>query len=429
MEDFVQLHIHSGLGSPLDGVSSTADYIKQAKRLGHKSLATTDHGKLNNFFEHQEECLKAGIKPIFGVEAYVSFQLENFEEKAGKLKRVRNKNMHIIILVKDYVGYKNLLKLNYISFNDKEHYYYRNHITIDEIIKHKEGLIIGSGCGNSPFNMLFREGKEDEADALYEKFVDAFGDDFYTELQMNELYGDEERNYDQKEINAFELRMAKKYNRRIVLAGDVHYDLPGKDLIQTISIAVRNGDTIDDLKFEIESKNLYYHSIQNYLEFNKQWDYGYTEEEILEWCANTVIIGDKLNFVMPARNRMLLPTLTDDDDLTLVKKSRAGLQKIFNVDTYSKVPDVYKERLSSELKVILKKGMSSYLLIFEDIFQFVERNDIMAGVGRGSGAGSLILYCLNITKIDPIRYNLIFERFLSEQRSPDVVYDYFGEKY
>src|SRR6056297_3013979 len=178
---FVQLHLHTHIGSQLDGIGDPSQYAKLAKEKGHPALAVTDHGRMNAFFKHQEACLEEGIKPIFGVEAYVEFELERFEEKNGKKKRIRNENMHLILLAKNEIGYKNLLKLNYLSNSDEKHFYYRNNILIKEIIENKEGLIIGSGCGNSPFNKLFRAGEEEKAEKLYKLFVDEFGDDFYTE--------------------------------------------------------------------------------------------------------------------------------------------------------------------------------------------------------------------------------------------------------
>jgi len=245
---------------------------------------------------------------------------------------------------------------------------------------------------------------------------------------MSELYDkDEGDDYDQKKINDFEIRMAKKYNRMIVLAGDVHYHLPGKDQIQTLAIAIRNRDTIDNITFEIESKNLYYHDIEDYKKFNKQWDYGYTNEQIEEWCSNTLKVAEKCNYLIPERNRMILPSVTEDDDSTIIQKARDGLAKRFGVDDYEDCPKEYKDRLSTELSVIIRKGMANYILILEDIFRFADSESIVRGPARGSGGGSLLLYALDITTLDPIKYGLIFERFLSAERSPDVVFDYFGE--
>ncbi|MFW6225633.1 MAG: hypothetical protein ACOC3V_01575, partial [bacterium] len=225
----------------------------------------------------------------------------------------------------------------------------------------------------------------------------------------------------------FNLEMAKKYNRTIVLTGDVHYDLTGKDQIQTLAIAIRNRDKIDNLKFQLESKNLYYHDIDDYKKFNEEWEYGYTNEQIEEWCANTVKIADRINYLIPERKNLILPILTDDDDAQLIIKSKKGLQKRFNVKNYEDIPENYRERLKTELEVILRKGFSSYILILEDIFSFIKEKEILRGPSRGSGGGSLVLYSLDITTLDPIKYGLIFERFLSANRTPDVIYDWFGE--
>ena len=418
---FTQLHIHTNF-SLLDGISSSMDYAKLAKEKGHPALAITDHGKMSGFLKHQEACIHYGIKPIFGVEAYVEFDLVRTDEKTGK--RTRNKNMHLIILAKNEVGYKNLLKLNYISMAEEDHYYYRNHILIDEVFENKEGLIIGSGCANSPFNTLFREGKEKEAEELYARFVKEFGDDFYTELHISELYG-EDYDLDQKKINDFELRMARKFNRLVVLAGDVHYNEKGKDKIQTIGIAIRNKDKIDNLTFEIESKNLYYHDVNDYKKFNKDWEYGYTDEQIEEWCSNTLRIADKCSYLIPERTRMCIPKITEDDDESLIVKSKEGLARLFNKEKFEDCPEEYKERLHKELRIIIRKGFSSYMLLLDDVFQMIHSEGHLCGVGRGSACGSLILYVLKITTLDPIKYGLLFERFLSESRAVDATYDFF----
>ena len=422
MSNFVQLHLHTQLGSQLDGIGDSSEYAKLAKEKGHKALSITDHGKLNGFFRHYEECVKNGIKPIFGVEAYVEFILERYDDKE---KRIRNKNMHLILLAKNEIGYKNLLKLNYLSMSDTKHFYYRNHISLKELFLHKEGIIVGSGCGASPFNTLFREGKEDKAEKLYKLFVDQFKDDFYTELQMSEIFGDEEDNFDQKKINDFELRMAKKFNRTVVLSGDVHYSEKGKDLAQTIAIAVRNKQTLNSLKFEIKSKSLYYHDVSDYKNFNSQWNYGYTDSQIEEWCGNTILISDKINYIPQKRKKALLPSVSSNDNILLRKKTLEGFERLFK-KKYDDCPQNYKERLQIELDAIILKGMATYILILEDIFRFVDREEIMRGPGRGSAAGSLVLYCLDITTIDPIKHGLYFERFLSKERSPDVICDYFN---
>lgn len=424
---FVQFHIHGMIGSPLDGISTSEEYAKRAKELGHPALALTDHGKMSGFYEHQVACLKNGIKPIFGVEAYIETKLLRVNEEG---KRERNKNMHVVILAKNNIGYKNLLKLNYISNADTDHFYYRNHITVEELFENKEGLIVGSGCMNSPFSRAFREGNKEVSEKLFKAFCENFGDDFYVEIQMNELVNPDQINgfsEGQKSINEWMISLAKKYNKKILITGDVHYAKKGQDQLQTLGIAMKNGEKIGSMTWEIESKNLYYHDIQDYIDFNKQWGYGYTEEEIKEWCSNTLYIAEKCNYLIPERNRMILPELSDDDDQMIINLTKNNLCQKFNVSSFSEVPQNYQDRLNMELDVIIRKGMSSYILILEDIFSFCNQEKIIRGPARGSGGGSLILYALGITKLDPIKYDLLFERFLSQSRAPDMVYDFFGE--
>lgn len=424
---YVQFHIHGMIGSPLDGISVSEEYAKKASELGHPALALTDHGRMSGFYEHQKACLKYKIKPIFGVEAYIETKLNRIGENE---KRIRNKNMHIVILCKNDVGYKNLLKLNYISNSDTDHFYYRNHILVEELFEHKEGLIVGSGCMNSPFSRAFREGNEEVSERLFKAFHDQFGDDFYVEIQMNELIKPDQIEglpEGQKSINKWLISLAKKYNKRIVITGDVHYAEKGQDQLQTLGIAMKSGEKIGAMTWEIESKNLYYHDVEDYIKFNEQWEYGYTEEEIREWCNNTLAIAERCNYLIPERNRMILPEVSDDDDEMITTLTKNNLCKKFEVESFDKIPQNYQDRLEMELKVIIRKGMSSYILILEDIFNFAKKEKILRGPARGSGGGSLILYALGITTLDPIKFDLLFERFLSQSRAPDMIYDYFGE--
>ena len=425
---FSQLHIHTHLGSQLDGVGSPDQYAKLAKEMGHPALAITDHGKMNGHYEHFEACKKHGIKPIFGVEAYVVFKLIKEEEKNGKMKRVRNENMHMNLYAKNEVGYKNLLKLNYISNADEEHFYYRNNLLIKEVLKYNEGVIVGTACMGSPFARLYRVGKKDQSEKLFKIFLDTFGDDFFVEVQLNEITNSiDELKEGQKSVNKWMISLAEKYNVPIVMTGDVHYAEKGLDRIQTMAIAISRGVTLDELDWDIEGKHLYYHGVDDYLEFNEKWDYGYSEEQIRQWCENSQIIVDKCEFEYKERNRILLPQFSEDDDSLLIEESKIGLQSKLGVDNWESVPTEYKQRLAKELEILLRKGFASYIMILWDVFNFAKEENIIRGPARGSGGGSLVLYALDISTLDPIRYELIFERFLSDQRTVDVVYDYFGE--
>jgi len=424
--NFTQLHIHANAGSRLDAVASSEDYAKKAKELGHTHLALTDHGKLSGFYDHQKACDKFDLIPVFGVEMYINDKLMILDEKG---KRQRIPNNHIILLAENQIGYKNLLKLNYISMNDTDHFYYRNHITFEELFAHSEGLIVGTACMASPFSRLFREGKEEEAEVLYNKFIEKFGkNNFYTELQLNEIISEEKVQgaiEGQKTINSFMESLADKYGITKVLTGDVHYLNDGDDWLQTVSLGIQDGSTYDNIKFELEGKHLFYHTIDDYKIFNKKWNYGYSDEYIEDLCNNAYEISKRCNVRIPERTKMILPTVTENDSKNLIKLAREGLIKKLNKKTLEEVDKEYRDRLEKELEVLLRKGMASYVLILEDIFRATKKEGLMAGAGRGSGAGSLVLYALGITTIDPLRFGLLFERFLSDSRSPDYVFQYF----
>jgi DNA polymerase III subunit alpha len=400
------------------------EYAQKAKSMGHKALAVTDHGKLTAFYEHQLACEKYGIKPIFGVEAYITEKLEVYNEKE---KRLRTPNNHIILLAKNETGYKNLLYLNYLSHKDTEHFYYFNRISIDELFEYKDGLIVTTACMKSPFGEKILNDDLEGAELLFKRFKDEFGDDFYTEIQLNEFSKENEENNAQWKINTHLLEFSEKYDVKKIIGGDVHYLNKGDDKLQSISIAIRNKEALNDMSFEIESKNLYYHDVEDFVKFNKEFGYNYKNSDIIEWCHNTVEIADKCNYLMPKRKRMYLPKLTEDDDYLLIEKAKEGLVKKLKVDSYKEVPEEYKKRLNKEAELVIRKGFSSYMMILWDLFRHLKRVGVFRSSARGSAGGSLLAYSLDITTLDPIKYGLIFERFLSNERTVDYVYNYFGE--
>ena len=422
---FVQLHIHSHVGSSLDGIGSSEQYAQKAKSLGHPALAITEHGKMSSVYDHYTACKKHGIKPIFGVEAYVTDELVTLDVKQ---KRVRTKAYHINLYAKNKIGYSNLLKLNYLSMSNDDHFYYYNRVLLEEIFQHKEGLMITSGCANSPINVRIRENRVEEAKEIFDKIYEEFGSDFYGEIQLNEFSKANSEDGMQEVINSYILKWSKEKGMNVIVAGDVHYLNPGEGNIQTLSIAIRNKQTINNMNFQIESKNLYYHDIEDYIKFNKEFDYNYSEAEIISWCENTVKFADKIEEnIISERNRMFLPKMTSDDDREIVKRATKKLAQKFGVSSFKNVPEEYSKRLKYELEVIIRKGFSSYMLVLEDVFDYVKENEMYFGPARGSAGGSLVAYALGITTIDPIKFGLLFERFLSEQRTPDYVYNYFGE--
>ena len=417
---FCQLHIHNQIGSALDGVGSVEDYAKKAKECNHPALACTDHGTLSAIYANQVNCLKNGIKPIIGIEAYINNQLVTMEGK----KRKRTSNCHLTLLAKNKIGYKNLCNINYLSNKDTEHFYYLPRITEEELFEHKEGIIVGSGCLANPISKLLREGKFVDAEEKFERFVSEFGEDYFVEIHLNELVKEvDQLPNGQRDINDFFIHQANKKGVPITVVGDVHFLDKGDDKIQTIAFAIRDKVALKNLKWEIEAKNLYYHDVNDYYKFCDDFGYDY-KSNIESWCNNTLYVAEKCNYILPKRNTINTPSMTQNDDVTLIRKSFKGLSKRFGVDNVEDCPDNYKIRLEDELKVLIKKGFSSYLLVVTDISEFSEKERIWGRFGRGSVAGSLVAYALNIHNIDPLKHGLMFERFLSVQRTPDVVLDY-----
>ena len=424
MEKFVQLHIHNSMGSLLDGVASPEDYAKRASEYGHEALAVTDHGRLIALYNHQQSCLKYGIKPIFGMEAYLTDELVHEED--GKRKRTHAN--HLILLVKNETGYKNLLKLNYISNKDTDHFYYVPRITEDELFENGEGLIVNSACIASKFSMLIRENKIDDCEKLIVKYLEKFKEDFYIEIQLNELTKKiDEAEFGQKTVNEVMMSFADKYGIPIILTSDTHYLNKEDNEIQNLSIAMRSKETRNTSSFHLEAQNLYYHKIEDFLRFNKEFGYNYSEEKILQYCSNAYDVSKKCDFLIPERKKMLLPYVygsQENDDSELIKKAREGLKNRLG----GKITKEYKDRLNYELEILLRKGFSSYILILEDLFRYVNSKETLYhGIARGSGGGSLVLYSLGITELNPLKYGLLFERFLSAERAPDFVINYFCE--
>lgn len=424
MEKFCHLHLHSFF-SKLDGIPSPEEYVAKAKEKQHPYLSITDHGHANSFFRLQTSCHESGIKPIFGIEMYINDYLVTTSEKE---KRIRTRDRHLILLAKNKIGYENLLYLNYLSMKDADHFYYSPRITTQELFNNKEGLIVGSACINSPFGGLLMNGEVLETFNLVKKFQEELGEDFYIEVQLNELnYAFEKLKNGQKTYNDTMISIANKLGIPIVITGDVHYLEKGQDNLQTLSIIIRNKETIESNTFELESKNLYYHSIADYIGFDKDFGYNYGEERVTSYCNNAVDIASRINFEMPIRKKMHLPKITEDDNKVLILKSKEGLIRKLKKESYTEVPQEYRKRLEYELEVLIRKGFAGYFLIFEDIYEFIKREGILRGVSRGSGGGCLTLYALDVTTIDPIKYGLIFSRFLSTERTSDIVINYFKE--
>lgn len=415
MEKFVQCHLHTNY-STYDALNTPAQMIEQAKKHGHSACAITDHGVLGGTYAFQKAALAAGIKPLLGMEGYSAFNLVDMDT-TGK-KRIKTKNNHIILLAKNEAGWKSLLRLNYISNADEEHFYYKPRFTFEELFKYKEGLVVSTACIASPFANLLKENKFEEAEKLFDKFCLEFKDNLFAEVQLNEIEF-------QKDYNNWLISQANKKGIPIIITGDCHYMEPDGAAAQELMFQARKEDE-NEVGQTFACRSLYYHGIEDYHNFNKDWNYGYSDGQIDEWCSNTLLVADKINFLIPERTKMLLPRQAFDEDDTLTEKAVKGLCDYFGVKELKDCPKEYVDRLLFELKLLIKKGVARYFLVLQDVLSWCDENNISHGPGRGSACGSLVAMCLGITSkaIEPISNRLLFSRFISEDRLTDCYIDY-----
>ncbi|MCS7245219.1 MAG: DNA polymerase III subunit alpha [candidate division WOR-3 bacterium] len=394
--DFVHLHVHSEY-SLLDGVASIKDLVTTCKEYGMSAIALTDHGNLFGIIDFYEKALEVGIKPILGMEAYVS------PVPIDKKPDSKSSYYHITLIAKNDQGLKNLYKLSTISY--LEGFYSKPRIDKNLLEKYSDGIIVLSGCLKGEIPQYILKNDYDSARKAVEWFRDVFKDDFYLELQD---VGIKENIQVNKEL----LELAKKYEIKVVATNDVHYIKKEDSKIQEILLAIHTKSKLSDPKrFKIETNEIYLKRPEEMYELFK----GY-EKALL----NTLEISEKCNYSIKLDpNNLKLPKV--NKNLNLQELAYEGLEK-----KLGKVDDKYKQRLEMELEVIKKLGFEGYFLIVYDIVHYARSENIPVGPGRGSAAGSLVLYALDITQIDPIKYNLLFERFLNPERvsPPDIDLDF-----
>lgn len=309
----------------------------------------------------------------------------------------------------------------------ENHFYYNNHSTFSEIFQYKKDVICGTACMMSPFSNALKEGNPEKSEKLFNLFLDNFRDDFYVEVQLNELVHEGEGlERGQKTVNDFLISLADKHGVPVVITGDVHY-LDKEDYrLQDISLAMRERRTVNDPGFTLEARTLFYHDVCDYKFLNERFGYGYTDAQIEQWCDNAGEIASRCHGEIPERTTMIFPTVTTDDEYEMERLAKENLARKFGVDEWQKAPQEYVERVEYELDLLKRKGFGSYCMVLQDIFRFCDEEEIPVGFGRGSGAGSLVLYLLGITRLDPLRYKLLFERFINSERCVDCVVDYFN---
>ena len=403
MSKFVHLHLHSHY-SLLDGLGKIPNLVSRAKELGMEALALTDHGVMYGVIEFYKECQKQGLQPIIGAETYLARR--RMEDKEPKID---TKPYHLILLVKNETGYHNLLKL--ITQAHLFGHYYKPRIDKVTLRKYAEGLIALTACVFGEIPQLVLSKKLSQAKEKIAEYQEIFGkDNFFLELQ------DHPELSEQNIVNQGLIALAEETGAPLVATGDIHYVHPQDREAHEVLLAVQTGKDFDDeSRLSLKETNL---SMRPSEEMAKAF------KDTPEALENTYKIAEKcrleLKFDSPILPEFPLPS-GETNKSYLRKKVQEGLKKRFAEAT----PEI-KKRLEYELQTIEKTRFEDYFLIVADYVNFAKENGILVGPGRGSAAGSLVSYCLNITDLNPLEYDLLFERFLNPERiaPPDIDLDF-----
>ncbi|MCS7463615.1 DNA polymerase III subunit alpha, partial [Paenibacillus doosanensis] len=410
MSDFVHLHVHSEY-SLLDGAARIDDLVGQAAGLGMQALALTDHGVMYGAIPFYKACKKHGIKPIIGCEVYYT---------AGSIRdkgtRQEQPIYHLILLAKNETGYRNLMQL--CSIGHLQGYHYKPRIDPQLLARHSEGLICTSSCLGSEVSQHLLHGRYDEAKQAAARYRDIFGEDFFLELQDHGLM-------EQKKVMQSMLRLSEDTGVPLIVTNDVHYVREPDAQVQDILLCIGTGKTVDD------PERLKFPSTQLYLKSADEMKRLFAH--VPQAIENTRIVAKRCNLELEF-GRSILPQFEPiPEERTageyLAELCRQGLESRYGHLAEWQDPahrEKVEERLVYELSVIERMGYSDYFLIVWDFIRFAHEKGIVTGPGRGSSAGSLVAYVLRITNVDPIRYRLLFERFLNPERisMPDIDIDF-----
>jgi DNA polymerase-3 subunit alpha len=436
---FVHLHLHTQY-SLLDGALRLGDLFTKAKEIGLPAIACTDHGNMFGAIDFYSRAKEAGIKPILGSEVYFT-PGSRFDRRPPKKTKVldsqdenesRHQIHHLILLIKNKKGYENLCQL--LSKAYLEGFYYKPRIDLDLLKEYSEGLIATTACLKGEVAYNFFTDQDERAAQAITRLHEIFGDDFYLEIQENGLP-------EQKIVNEKIISYAKEHNINLVATNDCHYLNREDGAAQEVLMCIQTGKSVsDENRMKLTTNEFYLKSAE---EMRQAFSY------IPEACDNTLKIADKCNLELKwtddAGNPIyLLPEFPietgESSDNFFRRMAREGLAKRFagphfkklvaseNWESQQKIK--YLERLDEEVEMIIKMGFPGYFLIVSDFIKWAKDHDIPVGPGRGSGAGSLVAYALDITNIDPLPFNLLFERFINPERisMPDFDVDFCQDR-
>ena len=416
-DSFTHLHVHTEY-SMLDGASRLNELVARAAADGQPALGITDHGNMYGVLEFYKECTAAGIKPIVGMEAYMAH--EHRSERPSRRGRVDDTGgetegggklyYHLTLLAENDIGYRNLIQLSSLAF--LEGYYYQPRLDWELLERHAQGVIATSGCLGGHVLQRLMKGDVDGATKVASRMQDIFGkDNFFIELQDHGLA-------DQRRTNPLLVDMARTIGAPLLATNDTHYTHREDHESHDALLCVQTGSTISDPnRFSFEGPEHYLKSAQE-----MRWLF----RDFPEACNSSLWIAERADVKIEFGNSVLphfpIPQGFADDTEYLKHLTLEGAKARWG----AKIPASTLERLAYELKVIADMGFSSYFLIVWDLIRYARDNGIRVGPGRGSAAGCAVAYCLQITDLDPIRYDLIFERFLNPSRisMPDIDMDF-----
>ena len=405
---FTHLHVHSHY-SLLDGLAKIDELVKRAAELEMDSLAITDHGSLYGAIEFYQKAKRAGIKPIIGCEMYVAY-----ERMSDRRPGVDDKRYHLTLLASNNEGYKNLIKL--VTKAHLEGFYYKPRIDKDLLRQHSSGLIALSGCFAGEVPRAIRNKKIEAAEHLVREYQEILGkDNFYLEIAPHFNYPD------QKIINDGLIFLSQKTGARLVATNDIHYVKPEDAEAQDILVSVQTGAKSlgDEDRLSMRGANL---SMRSPEEMSSLFP------DHPEAIAATQDIASRINLdIELGKNKLPRFSVPEnfDENSYLKELCLTGMKRRY-VNADDTLIKSVTERLNYELQVIIKTRFASYFLIVQDFVNWARANHIVVGPGRGSAAGSIVSYLLGITNIDPLKYNLLFERFLNPDRisMPDIDLDF-----
>ena len=448
MVPFTHLHVHSQY-SILDGAASIESLVQKAKADDMKAVALTDHGTMFGIKEFHMACKRLGLKPLLGCETYVASR--SMEDRSGKEDRSGD---HLVLLAKNKTGYHNLIKL--VTLANMEGFYYKPRIDKPLLQQHSEGLIVTSACLGGEIPSLLNEGRIKEAEEALKWYLEVFGEDFYLELQRHPSELPELRMevYDrQVVVNEKILELARTYGVKVVATNDVHFtdaaDADAHDLL----ICLNTGKDLDDpnrmrytkqewFKTTREMNELFSdlpESLANTGEIVKKVSlYELDEDPIMPVFPIPAEFGDEADFKEKFSEESLLEEFGEKafdqlggyEKVVRIKFESEYLQHLVYQGASkrygSPLPEEVTTRIDFELETIKSMGYPGYFLIIQDFINAAREMGVLVGPGRGSAAGAAVAYCTGITNIDPIRHNLLFERFLNPDRIslPDVDIDF-----